>query len=291
MCAIAADLDNDGWEDLVVFRRGLKSEANEPEVHDIGHLLWMNVGGAGFVEVAGRTDLNDRFTYRDHDNGVMGCQVDDLDADGFPDLFVGNGGPDGGGVNQLYVSSHRTEEEIEGVGLVRIPHFEDWTRFIDFPPSVATEDDVAPYPYRTHGSAFGDLDGDGYLELLVHNGGPSTWGTDAEMQEPNRLFTFDLPVRPHFLRVRLVSELQGVNRDGIGAQVRATVSRSSDGASWELYRTRRAGSGFGACNDPDLQFGLDDADTIDELEVTWPDGHVQLVVPEGLDRLQVVTRR
>jgi len=285
MCSIAADLDNDGWEDLVIFRRGQKSTPLEPEVHDNGYMLWMNVEGTGFVEVAEHTNLNDNFAALPKSDGVMGCQIGDLNADGFPDLFMGNGGGQGGAPNYLFLSTERTEVEIKGVGTVTVPHFEDRSDLIDF-PSVGAK---AAYPYRTHGTAVVDYDGDGLPELAVHNGGPGFWGPDEEMEEPNRLFDFELPGEPSWLRVQLHGDGVAVNTDGIGARVRLTVE-GDNGETWQLHQVRKAGSGFGAQNEPVLFFGLDGATAVSQVEVTWPDGVVQEVVPKGLNEVLEVVR-
>jgi enediyne biosynthesis protein E4 len=280
-CSVSQDLNNDGWEDLVVFRRGQKDEPDEPEVHDIGHLLWLNVEGQGFVEVAGYTDLNDTFYFRDHNNGVMSCQSGDLDADGFPDLIIGNGSPTAGGSQQLYISTERTEVEIAGVGTVLVPQFQDVSWLIDIQSPGDTD-----YPYRHHGQAVADYDGDGFPELGAHNGGPMLLPPDVEMQEPNQLFVFDRVDDLHWLRVKLVGDGVAVNTDGIGAMVRVRVDREVEA---DLYQRRQSGSGFASQNDPVLFFGLAKSNRVDSVEVTWPDGTVQVVESPKVDAVLTVT--
>lgn len=294
MATIATDLDNDGWEDLVVFRRNGPKELGEPAGHAAGHLLWMNQKGNGFVEVANHTDINDGYIWRDHDGGVMGCQIADWNADGFPDIFVGNGGPTNGESSQLFVSKERTEVFIEGVGTVVVPQFEDWSSLLDF-PSELPEDwtgTVPSYPYRTHGSVASDFDGDGDLELAVHNGGPMAdqLGTDAEMQEPDRLYEFVFPdPQPHWLWVDVVGDGVIVNTDGVGAKVHV-VAEQPDGTLLDLYNVRRTQTGFSAQNQPGVHFGLGAAVAIVSVEVTWPDAHVDVIDAPAMDQRLTVTR-
>jgi hypothetical protein len=294
MATIAADLDNDGYEDLVVYRRNGPKEPGEPENQSAGHLLWMNQQGQGFVDVAMYTDLNDSFVWRDHDVGVMGCQIADFDADGFPDIFVGNGGPGAGEVSQLFLSTTRTTVEIEGIGTVTVPQFEDRTALIDAPSEIPASyaGTVPVYPYRTHGSAAADFDGDGDLELAQNNGGPMdlSVGPAEMMQEPDRLWDFVFPdPKPHWLWVDLVGDGLTVNRDAVGAKVHLQAEQE-DGTVLDLYQVRRTQTGFSAQNQGGVYFGLGQAVSIVSLVVTWPDGTVRDVPAPSFDRHVTVTR-
>ncbi len=291
MCSIPVDLDNDGWEDLLLLHRGREVEG---AVHH--HQVFMNVGGRGFVDVSEHSNLSARFDVRppvDEDGGpmgtgwgVMGCQVGDVNLDGFPDVFIGTGSAASGDVDRLFVSTERTAVSIDGVGEVAVPQFEEWSGLLDFPAEPVPGAPVVPYPYRTHGSAFADFDGDGVPELSVHNGGPAIY----DDLEPNRLWKFHLD-DPRFLRVSLRGDGVHVNRDGVGARVRVEVVRYRDGARWELWQTRRAGTGFGAQNEPVLTFGLADADRVVAVEVYWPDGEVQVMDPPDGVRAELLVAR
>ncbi len=289
MCSIASDLNNDGWQDLVLLHRG----RDEPGSTD-GHQVLINVEGTGFVDVAEHTGISDTWHERTEPPtmggpmgigwGVMGCQVGDVDLDGFPDVYVGTGVGSVGDVDRLFVSRGRVTVSIEGVGDVVVPQFENWTSLVDFPADPVDGAPTVPYPYRTHGTALADFDGDGVPEIGVHNGGPAAFG----FIEPNRLFKLDLP-DPRFLRIRLVGNGRTVNRDGVGAEVVVTAYREWDRHEWELHQFRQSATGFGAQNESDLVFGLADADEVSQIVVNWPDGTSQQVTPaEGTANWMVV---
>jgi hypothetical protein len=292
--AIPADLNQDGFDDLVVFRYAAGRDRDEPASHSEGHLVWINLGGQGFVEVADHTGVNDSFLReeRSHnvDVGVMGCQMGDLNADGIADLFMGFGSPYDAAVNELMVSTGLKTVVVDGVGEVVVPTYARWSALIDTesPGRVERHDEGVHYPYRSHGAAFADFDGDGLYELAVHNGGPA-WLDPEVAREPNRLFRFRFDTPPHHLRVELVGDGDEVARDAIGARVRATV-RDPDGSTREVFATRRSATGFGAQNDPDVFLGLGSAEQVEQLVVRWPGGREQVVAgPFAVDqRLTVV---
>jgi len=267
----AADFNNDGWQDIIAFHRFQAGEPPDSPYGD-GHAIFLNVGGTGFMNVAEQAGINNPFQSV---NGVMGCQVGDLNGDGLPDVFIGNGGMfgnggmSGGQVNQLFLST-----ALEG----GIPRYVDRSDLIDFP---APEDPTLTYPlypYRTHGTAFVDVDGDGVQEIAETNGGPASM--PDEVREPNRLFTFEGNLGFNYFKVHPVGDGVSVSLDAIGTRFALTVSKSG-GRPSTLWNTLFAGSGFSAQNGFDVYFGLKDADTMKSLRVFWPNGVVQTIT-QGL---------
>ena len=276
------DFDNDGWEDIIGFHRGGNDCGGEPlaggsepeeDLYGAGHRLFLNQGGEGFFDVAPSSGLSDAPVAVAV--GVMGCQVGDLNADGFLDVYIGNGGPTRGASDQLFLSAP------EG----------DATRFINASPLVdfaALDDGLLPaiYPYRTHGTSIVDLDDDGTLELLVNNGGPALLDVRSS-REPNRLFAFQWGEARRSIRVHPVGDGENVSRDAIGTRVVLSVLDLDDSPR-EIHRTLKGGSCFSAQNGFDLYLGLGEATAV-SMEVRWVDGTVTTVT-EGLDagaRLEV----
>ncbi|MEO0603999.1 MAG: CRTAC1 family protein, partial [Myxococcota bacterium] len=263
-----ADLNRDGYPDLVCFVRPYEPDDSP---HRSGHIVFLNVEGRGFVDLTEHMGLNDPFvnwTGPAVGDGVMGSQVGDLNLDGIPDLFIGNGTPANGTVNALYLSTGELRvRRVDGVS-VAVPQYRDATALVDVPAPQTGGIDYAPYPYRTHGTVIVDFDQDGVPELAVNNGGPGRMPTTV--REPNRLFVFDFDVRPAWWHVTLEGDGERVNRSAIGARVTVTVERDRDGASWIVRRWLQGGSGFAANEGLELLFGLADADRIVDVEVVWP---------------------
>ena len=171
----------------------------------------------------------------------FGCFFFDADLDGLLDLLVVNGHID----DRIARSKRANYAEVP-----HLFHNRGKGQFVD----VAREAGAAfADPKVGRGAAFGDLDLDGDLDvLLTTNGGPAL------------LYRNDLTA-PH-KSVRLT--LRGVrsNRDGIGARVRARV-----GQTW-MTRMVRTGSSYLSQSELPLTFGLGGAGQIDELVVEWPAG-------------------
>ncbi|MBC7841739.1 MAG: VCBS repeat-containing protein [Gemmatimonadaceae bacterium] len=111
-------------------------------------------------------------------------------------------------------------------------------------------------PNVSSGAAYGDLDGDGALDLVVNNA-----NLEAFVFRNN---SRALAPGNHSLTVRL--EGSGLNRFAIGSRV--TVWAGIDQYVQELSPTR----GFQSSVDYALVFGIGAHDKVDSVIVAWPDG-------------------
>lgn len=260
------DFNQDGWQDLIAFMKG---DAPPDELYSGGHILFRNFEGE-FGNVAEPWQINEPYIGA---LGVMGSQLGDLNGDGFPEIFIGNGGPSAGENNQLFVSN--ANASLLG-GQVQ---YVNKSMMIDFPSPEDGVTSYPPFPYRTHGTCIVDVDNDGQLEMAVINGGPA--GAPDVVREPNRLYKFEWGEPFNYIKIRPVGNGLTVSRDGIG--VRVSVTASEDGTNPQtFYGTLTGGSAFSAQNGFELYFGIRQNNQIDEVEIQWPDGFVT-TINEGLD--------
>lgn len=286
-----ADFNNDGWDDLLLFVRGWPTDG--PSL--LGHTMLLNVAGRGFVDVTSTTQINAPFLsgLRDHQGsgtGVMGATARDINGDGTPDLFFGNGGPLAGGGNALYFSvGMQTLDLGPEVGVVDVPVYENRTELIDTPalPAPDAPEDWPPFPYRTHAACVADFDGDGAVEMYVSNGGVS-WGGGDAAREPNRLFVFRPDPDYRHLNVVLRGDGQNVPWTPVGTRIAVEVA---EGDQSRIVRdTLRTIEGFSAQHGLTRWMGLGAANSIVRVEIAWPDGHVDTLSDVTMDTTIEVLR-
>ena len=189
----------------------------------------------------------------------------DYDLDGWLDLLTANGHiePQISTIhpNQQYRQSAQLFWNARGTGRAN--------SFIPVPREKCGPDLFTPIAGR--GSAFGDIDGDADLDVLL-----------TQINGPPVLLRNDQKLGHHWVRLKLVGTLS--NRDAIGAWVKLRIGAKT------LSRQVMPSRGFLSQSELPLTFGLGNANRVDDVTVTWPGGAVQRVADVRLDALTIVTQ-
>jgi hypothetical protein len=232
----AEDIDGDGKPELI--KTHFANEYNT---------LYQNLGNGTFYDQTAAYGLA---------SAAMpwvgwGVALADFDSDGWPDVFVTNGHVDDN--YYLLDQPNITYEEPpllwRNVGLGSGPGGS--RRF-----KLATLG-VGPYFEASHvgrGAAFGDLDNDGDIDIVVnHKGGPPA------------LLRNDTPLGDNrWIRLKLRGTRS--NRDSIGAQIQVVLGDRT------IVRQRKGGCSMESTNDPRVTIGLGPHPRIETLIVRWPSG-------------------
>ena len=220
----AADVDDDGDNDLIVMNLDTESDSffrNE------GRFFVDDTTNVG-LRVASR-----RFTR-------FGVALLDFDNDGRLDLYEANGRV--GLQSETFAEDPYAEPNLLFRGVAG-------GRFEEVSPRGGTSQALIA---ASRGAAFGDLDNDGGIDVVVGN-------RDAA---PHVLRNV-APARGHWLLLRVI-ERQG--RDAIGA----TLSIAAGART--IRRDVRTGYSYLAANDPRVHVGLGDLTKIESVTVRWVDG-------------------
>jgi enediyne biosynthesis protein E4 len=121
-------------------------------------------------------------------------------------------------------------------------------------------------PRRHRGSAYGDFNHDGKLDLVV-----------TALSAPAELWINDSANENHWLEVALKGTKS--NRDGIGARIRVLAGGQNQ------YNLMSTASGYASSSAGPVHFGLGKATKADELEIRWPSGTVQLLKDVNSDQI------
>jgi len=134
-----------------------------------------------------------------------------------------------------------------------------------------------------HGVATGDVDGDGFFDIVVAN---AAYRTPAQRVIPgvpklflNADFVHQQP--GHWLKLKLAG--RDSNRSGIGARVLLYVAGKAQ------LREVQSGNGHMGQNSLEVGFGVGQATVVDRLEIHWPSGTVDRLKKLSVDQTLTVS--
>ncbi len=238
------DLNNDGLPDI--WHTAIENETFP---------LFLNRGGGQFANASQPSRIA-RMT-REMSGWSNGAA--DLDNDGWKDLFVARGNV----MDDIdAVSRHFHFAEPNSVFRnLGNGQFEDVS-------ATAGADLVRVAPNR--GLAYGDLDNDGRIDLVI-----------TAIGKPARVLRNVSENHNHWLLLKLVGTKS--NRMGMGARIRVTTA---DGR--KQYDEVTTSTGYAASSDPRVHFGLGGSDIVREIEIRWPSGIRQVLNNVRADRLVTI---
>ncbi|WP_288370647.1 VCBS repeat-containing protein [uncultured Algoriphagus sp.] len=239
------------------------------------NMLHLNNGDGSFSEVG-------RLANVEATDWSWGALIFDMDSDGKRDLFVANGiYQDITDLDYLnFIDDEDTKVKIitgEGV---------DYRALIDPIPITP----VPNYAYQnqgnlkfvnqanawglgeaihSNGAAYGDLNNDGYPDLVINNVNRSAQlfinQVDSLLSEKN------------YLQIQL--EGKGKNTYAIGTQIQIKAGEEI------FYQEQMPNRGFQSSVDPKITIGLGSITKLDEIRVTWPDNRETILKDQDVNQL------
>jgi len=240
MGTVITDLDNDGLPDIL-------TTALPYEYYS----FFRNAGKGQFQYASVSTGL----AVATRQYSGWGIQAFDYDNDSAREVFIANGHVmDNIEVTQPHLHTLQTPLLLKYAG----------NRFVDI---SATAGEAFTHPWAARGAAFGDLDNDGDIDIVVaDNHGPAHF---LRNQGGNR---------NHWIGL----DLRGVrsNRDAIGARIRLT-----SGAGQAQYAMVSTAGSYLSASDRRVYFGLGQEQAIREIHITWPSGIEQSLAAPKPDQI------
>ena len=290
---VSSDFDGDGWVDVFI--------AND----STPNFLYHNNGNGTFSEIGFESGA--ALNKNGSEQGCMGVTLGDYDHDGLLDMFITNFDDEynvlyrNAGQNSFADVSYEAQ-----LALVSLPYVGWGTKFFDYDNDGWLDLFIAnghAYPQRdryrqrklvhrnnrdgtfsevaaqlgsgmmeelaSRGTAFGDIDNDGDVDIVVNNldGVPQLLRNDGGNTNNSIL-------------VKTVGTK--TNRNGIGAKLKVV--------SGDLVQVEelRSGGSYISQNDFRLHFGLEKRTKVDLIQVRWPSGVVDTLTNIPANKIVIV---
>ena len=285
---VTADFDGDGWVDIYVANDGQDNQLwmnqRDGTFRDTGVLSGVSVSGEGRPEASMGVDAGDFDRDGDEDLFIthLRGETSTLYTNDGSGLFADRSALSGLGPPSLgYTGFGAAWVDVDNDG---------WLDVLAVNGTVAAiqglERDRHPFPYgqsnqlfrnlgharfeemtsrtgtafrlaeASRGAAFGDVDNDGDVDVLVSN-----------TNGPVRLFINNVGNHNHWVGLRLVGTSAVGGRDILGALVE--ISPRDEPTLW---RRARADGSYASANDPRVLVGLGTSPDPPRVRVRWPDG-------------------
>jgi hypothetical protein len=258
----AGDYDNDGYTDIFITTLSNETYPLYHNDRDLSFSYTTNSAGVGQITLL---------------YSGWGAHFIDADNDGRRDLFVAQ--------SHVLDTIEKTNPYLKykqtpllmlntGKGFVNVS---------------ATAGSVFANSLTGRGAAFGDLNNDGWVDVVIATldgapvvlrneggGSPSARESGSGRNSGTKKGT-----RNHWLGLSLVGSKS--NRSGIGARVTVT-----DGAGRKQIFDANTSGSYLAANDPRIVVGLGASASVRKVEVNWPSGVVQILNGPQVDRYVVI---
>ena len=215
--------------------------------------IFQNNGKGEFTEITARSGM----TALSSPMSGYSLNIADFDNDGWKDIFVARG-------------------DVQSPTMASIVQIDQPnTVFLNAPggrwSALTAEAGFDALPPRRHrGAAVGDFNHDGKLDIVV-----------TALSAPAEIWMNDSPNHNQWLE--LVLRGTKSNRDGIGARIRIVAGGQTQ------FSYKSTASGYASSSAGPVHFGLGSASMVDEIDIRWPSGTVQVLKNVAANQTLAIT--